>query len=44
MMDQVNSRPQQDDMAPLLSVMTDMLNVQRQQSATMIKMLQVQRN
>lgn len=44
MMDQVNSRPDQDNMAPLLNVMNDMLNVQRQQSATMIKMLQVQRN
>jgi hypothetical protein len=44
MMDQINSRPQQDDMVPLLSIMNDMLNVQRQQSATMMKMLQAQRN
>lgn len=43
LMDQFNSRPQANDLEPLLAVMTDMLNVQRQQSATMNKMLQVQR-
>jgi hypothetical protein len=44
MMEQVNARPEKDDLAPLMTVMTDMLNVQRQQSATMMKMLQAQRN
>lgn len=44
MIEQVNARPEKDDLAPLMSVMTDMLNVQRQQSATMTKMLQAQRN
>jgi hypothetical protein len=43
MMNQINTTPKTNSDEPLLAVMNEMLNVQRQQSATMMKMLQVAR-